>query len=240
MCHDKCEIKGGAPFSASLMLAKRLVLVSSSARSREALRTRSNGVEVTSFDEAQRPVLIHLRRRKRGGLLCSGRGFAQFAASFFGDFPRRSNCPKRSLLVISMEEERPTKRAKRDHDRTAKGGVPQVHPPRLHKIPIQIASRYFVLLVDSDGVQANPFVEMLQATQVGDILASRKVVVLQSNETLKEAMQTLGRFKILSAPVLDSVVRLLIALFERDRSFSMGFCVFRFPAFIDCPILWLS
>lgn len=47
---------------------------------------------------------------------------------------------------------------------------------------------------------------MLQSTVVREIMGPRKVVLLQSDQTVHDAMQTLGRFKILSAPVIDSKV----------------------------------
>ncbi len=47
--------------------------------------------------------------------------------------------PERAPILISflfMSDDRPKKRVKRDHDRTAKGGVPQVPAPRQLLCPL--------------------------------------------------------------------------------------------------------
>lgn len=82
--------------------------------------------------------------------------------------------------------ERVKKRAKRDHDRSAKGGIPQ----------------------------ANPFVEMLQQTLVNDIITAKQVVTLDGEKTVREAMSLLGRFKILSAPVVEKSTKNLLGFVD--------------------------
>lgn len=54
---------------------------------------------------------------------------------------------------------------------------------------------------------------MLQATPVNDVVPQKRVVTLTPERSVQEAMATLGRFKILSAPVIDAKVPLsLVAL----------------------------